>query len=406
VGLHLFRRPVLEQEVATYQKVYAAARTRGETHEGALQQVLVALLASAQFLYRMERPSDLPGAQPVSPFELASRLSYFLWSSAPDDRLLDAAANATLSKDDVLTAQLARMWDDPKSSRFVENFAGQWLGARRIPLHPVAPEIFPEWTPEVANAAATEVAMYFDEFLREDMDFTGFFQGRAHFVNAALGKLYGVEVTGEGTQRLTFGAGERAGYVGLVGFLALTSNDRRTSVPRRGNTIIWNLLCTSLPPTPDIVPKLEATPSSRTVRQYFEHVSEDKHCSLCHDVIDPFGFALDQYDAIGRFRTTYEDGEPIDAVAGAPKSEWFPQGLQLNGLAGVADALTRDPRIKTCAAEKLYTYGMGGLRSDADQRNIAALAQDWETGQLTIKELVRRLVLAKPFRFHAEGAEP
>ena len=407
LGRRLFRRPVLDPELAAYEKVYAAARARAETHDGALEQVLVALLASAQFLYRIEFASGLPGVQPVAAYDLASRLSYFLWSSAPDDALLAAAETETLATDDQLSAQLERMWDDSKSARFVESFAGQWLGARRIPNHPVATAVFPEWTPEVANAAALEVYQYFDEFLRQDLDFSAFFQGRAHFVNAELAKFYGLQVSGEGTQRITVANGERTGYVGLVGFLALTSMDRRTSVPIRGNTILRNLLCTSLPPPPNNVPKLEdGEEKHRTVREYFEHVSEDEICGSCHKVIDPFGFALDQYDAIGRFRTTYEDGQPIDVRVQAPQSEWFPQGLQLNGLGSVADALTQDPRIKTCAAEKLYTYGMGRLLNDVDRRNIAALARDWQTGELTIKQLARRLVLATPFRFQTERTEP
>ncbi len=405
-GLHLFRRPVLEPELLAYQKLYAAARSQGETHEGALQQVLIALLASAQFLYRVELPSDLPGTQPLPPYELASRLSYFLWSSAPDDPLLSAAATDALSTDAELTAQLARMWDDPKSLRFVQNFAGQWLGARQILAHFAAPDVFPEWTPEVATAAADEVYLYFDEFLREDLDFKAFFQGRTHFVNAALGKFYGLQVTGSEMQRVTVANGERTGYVGLVGFLALTSNDRRTSVPRRGNTVLRNLLCTSLPPPPNSVPNPEDDQVRRTTRQYFEYISQDKVCGSCHNVIDPFGFALDQYDAIGRFRTTYEDGVPIDVVVQAPESEWFPQGLTMNGLGGVADALTQDPRTTTCAAEKLYTYGMGRRLNDVDKRNISALAQRWRTGELTFKELARRLVLATSFRFHARETEP
>lgn len=387
VGLRLFRRPLLAAESAAYAKLYAAARQQGELHEGALRQVLVGLLASAQFLYRMEFPGDVPGTVPIGPYELASRLSYMLWSSAPDDELLTAAHNDALSLDDELSAQVSRMWDDARSQRFVTNFAGQWLAARRVPLHAVAADVFPGWTPEIAAAAGQEVLQYFDDFLRQDLDFGGFYLSRAH-------------------QPATLEAGdERQGYLGLVGFLSTTSLDRRTSPMLRGKFILQQLLCVELPPPPPNVPPEIVNPNE-TLREYYTRVDNDPVCGGCHGLTDPFGLALENYDGIGKYRTHYGDGEPISALTTMRASKTFPQGFEIDGITGVAQALTRDPRSKTCLVKNAYTYGLGHQLTEVDQHNIARFAEQWKAEPLMIKDLVARLALSRPFRFRSDGGLP
>jgi hypothetical protein len=407
MGLRLFRRPVLAAESAAYEKVYAAERQRGELHEGALRQVLVALLASAQFLYRMEFPGDVPGTVPIGAYELASRLSYMLWSSAPDDELLTAAQNDALSLDDELSAQVSRMWDDPKSQRFVTNFAGQWLAGRRVPQHAVAADVYPAWTPQIATAAGQEVLQYFDDFLRQDLDFSGFYTSRAHHLNGSLGKLYGVDVTGPETELLpvTFAEGERQGYVGLVGYLTVTSMDRRTSPMLRGKFILQKLLCLELPPPPQNIPPEIGDPGE-TLREYYARVGSDPVCGGCHGLMDPFGLALEHYDGIGRYRTIYDDGEPIEQLVTMRPSRTFPEGFQMAGIEGVAAALARDPRSKSCLVQNAYTYGMGHTLSDVDLDNVTRFAQQWESEPLMIKDMVARLALSKPFRFRSDGGLP
>lgn len=406
VGLRLFRRPLLGAELLPYGQVYVDARSRGETHDGALQQVLVALLTSAQFVFRMEFPSGTPGTEPIGQYELASRLSYLLWSSAPDDALLQAAKSAALTDDAELEAQVARMWDDAKSRRFVENFSGQWLGARRVLAHAVAADVFPEWTPALANSAAQEMYRYFDEFLRNDLDFGDFYTNQTHFVDAPLAKLYGLDLTEPGTQRVTL-EGERRGFVGLVGVLSISSLDRRTSPMMRGRFVLENLLCEALPTPPPNVPKLDQTPNDNlTTREYFESLHGIAECGTCHALVDPFGLALDKFDAIGRYRETYPDGRPIDDAVLMRPNPLFPIGLTLDGIAGVAEALAADPRSKSCLVEKLYSYGLGRVPGEADGDNVQLFAQRWASQPLYIKDLVRQLVLAKPFRFRSDGGLP
>lgn len=406
VGLRLFRRPLLDAELAPYGQVYVDARSRSESHDAALQQVLVALLTSAQFVFRMEFPSGVPGTEPIGQYELASRLSYLLWSSAPDDALLDAAKNAALTEDAELEEQITRMWSDTKSQRFVESFAGQWLGARRLLSHAVAPDVFPEWTPARASSAAQEMYLYFEEFLRQDLDFGDFYTSRTHFVDAPLAKLYGLDLSGAGTQKITL-EGDRRGFVGLVGFLSLSSLDRRTSPMLRGRHILQDLLCEALPTPPPNVPKLDALPNDNlTTRQYFESIHSMDECGTCHELVDPFGLALDRFDAIGRYRETYPDGRPIDDVVSMRPNAVFPDGLKLDGISGVAEALAADPRSKSCLVEKLYSYGLGRVPGEGDGNNVELFVERWAAQPLYIKDLVRQLVLSKPFRFRSDGGLP
>ncbi len=402
-GLRIFRRPLLDTETPIYQKVYTDARARGDLHEAALKQVLVALLASAQFLYRMEFVGEQAGTVPLGPYEVASRLSYLLWSSAPDENLLSAAELGFLSSDDQLAGQLTRMWDDPKSGRFIENFSGQWLLARRVVERPVAPESFPLWSPEAATAATGEIHAFFDDVVRSDRDYLELFSSPLHFVNEPLAKLYGTTASGADLQRVSFDTNGRAGYLGLVGFLTATSMPDRTSPTHRGLRILTNLLCTEIPPPPVDVPPSLPVPDPmepQTFRAKVESISDDPVCADCHLRVDPLGLALENYDGVGQYRIQYENGDPVDA------STRLPDGSNANGLPDVIAWLKRDPRVPSCAVQKLYTYGLGRVPVEVDTRNIEALAEQWQAGSRTVKEAVRRIVLSKPFRYRSDGGLP
>jgi hypothetical protein len=402
VGLRLFRRPLLDSEPPVYEKVYAAARERGDLHDAALEQVLVALLASAQFLYRMEFVGDQAGTVPVSQYELASRLSYLLWSSAPDAQLLSAAERNELSEDDQLAAQFARMLDDDKSTRFVESFAGQWLGARRLADHPTSPEVYPEWSVEVASAAADEVYASFDELLRKDTDYLDLFSSTVRFVNGPLATIYDIELPGTGVQRLDFDTHGRAGYLGSAAFLTMTSLDRRTSPTLRGRSILIHLLCLELDPPSADIPVLdpEPAPEEATLREKVEHISDTPECAACHRLMDPLGLALENYDGIGRYRTEYEDGSAIDA------NVTLDDGTAVSGLPDVIEWVRKQPTAPRCALQKAYAYSLGRAPDDVDARNIDALSRAWQAGPRTFKAALRSVVLSKPFRYRSDGGRP
>ncbi len=400
-GLHLFRRPLLDAELAGYQKAYARARARNESHEGALQEVLTALLVSAQFLYRMEFVPAAAGTQPISPYELATRLSYLLWSSAPDDALLDAAAQSALESDEQLAANVTRLLDDPKARRFAERFGGQWLGAQVVPTIPIDPGQFPLWSAPVALAAGAEIDAYFEQFLHNDLDFRGFFDSRAHFVNSDLAPVYGLNVSGTELQRYDLNGVDRRGFLGLAGFLVLTSFPTRDGPSRRGQQILEHLLCSPLPPEPADMPRYLG--EAPFVRSYLEQFATAPDCASCHAQTDSLGLALESYDGIGFFRTAYSNGAPIDVRSTLPASLAPASGPSVVGLAGLSAALAQSPAFTACTARMLYTYGFGRTVSDDENSNVQALAAQWLSGPPTLQRLILRLVLSPTFRSRSDG---
>lgn len=405
-GLRLFRRPLLDSELAPYAEVYTAARARGDSHDDALELTLVGLLSSAQFLYRMELVGESAGTQPLSPYEIASRLSYLLWSSAPDEALLSAAEGDSLSQDAGLSATLTRMWADPKSERFVKNFAGQWLGARRLATHVVDAGTFPDWSAVVASAAEAEVYDAFGDLLRQDRSWDGFLTGRAHTVDGALASYYGLPQVGAGTQVL-LPDGERAGFLGSVAFLTASSLDRRTSPTLRGRFILARLLCQE-PAPPVGIPELTSSETEGlNLRQRVERISDDPGCKSCHELMDPLGLAFEHYDGVGRYRTTYaEDGTVVDSNVRLAPSTTYPEGLAVSGVGDVVQALANDPALASCFVRNLYTYGLGRVMTSIDEGNTQLLAEQWQAGTMTVKALVEQLVLAKPFRYRSDGGRP
>jgi hypothetical protein len=404
LGLRLLRRPLSGAELANYKSVYGFATQQGETHEGSLQQVLRTLLSSSEFLFRMEFDPDPTSAvrHPLTSYELASRLSYLLWSSAPDDALLAAAANDSLSQDEAIKAHVNRLLADPvRSSRFVQNFYGQWLGARKVASHPVAREIYTAWSSGLADALTQEMYAYFSEFLRTDQSWLEFLTTDRNFVNAPLAAFYGMPApTGEGLQKVTVTSDKRVGFLGLGGFLAVTSQDRRTSPTLRGRLVMINLLC-QMPPPPPItgVPKLEeAAPetdlSKGNVRAVLEKHRQDPGCANCHKIFDPYGLPLEQFDAIGAYRTAYADGSLV-----VPDTELL-DGTKLTGAGELADALTRDVRFQQCIADNLYSYGVGRPISSQDRPVLDSIKNSWSNGQQvpSIRRLLETVTLDASFR--------
>lgn len=414
-GLRVFRRPLAADELATYHGVYSAARELGDDGESAFTLSLQALLSSAEFLYRIEldpQPDSLQ-AHPLTDYELASRLSYFLWSSAPDDELLQAADAGKLTQPAELALLVEQMLMDPKAERFVTNFSGQWLGARQVPSHAALPKFY-LWTPRVARAASQEMRLFFAEFLHADRSWFEFPTADVNYVDAELALLYGIptEMTGFGTfERVEYSADQRRGFFGLAGFLALSSLDRRTSPSKRGHWIAGNLLCQEPPPAPPNVAMLDSEgPSSGSqaadVRARLEEHRREPSCAACHALFDPYGLALEEYDPIGVYRSTYDDGTIVDASVTLPASELRPEGAPLEGLAGLASALASDPRLGHCLAEKLLTYGLGRVVGGDDASHLQRAEQAWLTPGETpsVRRLIQALVATDAFRLRRGGS--
>lgn len=398
-GLRIFRRPLAEEELTTYSNVYYDARELGDDHYASAGLMIQALLSSAEFLYRIEFDADPDSTEkhPLSSFELASRLSYFLWSSAPDDSLLSKATDGSIMDDDVLRQTVTEMLADPKSRRFVLNFAGQWLGARRVVHHPTSPEVYPSWNQEIAEAAAQEMYLYFEEFLQSERSWLEFLQADLNFVNAALAGHYGMPAPATGTVRLENVQDERFGFLGLAGFLAISSFDRRTSPTLRGKWVLLNFMCTEPPPPPpgaDIA-ELDAPGSEPlNIRDALEQHRADPSCANCHAMFDPFGLALEEFDAIGKFRTVYPDNVPID-----PSTDLF--GEPFSGLRGTADIVTSHPDFAPCVAEKMLMFALGRHIYPTDMPYLKQMTDEWlgsdETP--TLARAIQGLVLTETFRY-------
>jgi len=411
-GRRIFRRPLGADEVATYKKVYTAARQLGESHDGSIEQVVRSFLSSAEFLYRVEldpNPSSTD-KHPLNAYELASRLSYFLWSSAPDDTLLASAADNSLLQDDKLGVAVDRMLADPvKGARLVENFTGQWLGARKLPEHAATPAIFPDWSLQVANSLTKEMYLYFSDFLKSDRPWLEFMQADVNFVDASTAKLYGMATpAGTGMQRVENKTDNRFGFAGLAGFLAMSSLGDRTSPTLRGRWVMTNLLCTEPPAPPKDVPQLTAgsLDPTKNVRVALEEHRKSPACATCHALFDPYGLSLEQFDGIGKYRTAYADGAVIDTTTELKPSDVYPNGVAFSGLKGLADTLTKDPKFSQCVQDFMFTYGLGRLISeDTDRPYLNAIQTQWTKGTQSIRSLIHSLVLAETFRYRHGGAK-
>jgi len=430
-GTRIFRRPLTPEEQTTYAKVYATARMQGDDHNASVRLMVESLLASAEFLFRIEYDNnpDSTDKHALSPYELASRLSYFLWSSAPDDQLLSKAADGSLSTDGVLSQAVDYMLTDPanigKSNRFVMNFAGQWLGIRRVVPHPAAPDVYPTWTPALADQASQEMYLYFNEFLRSGRTWLDFMKADINYVSPDLAALYGMPAPAGASAtnlvRVQDVADGRRGFAGLVGFLAQSSPDRRSSPTLRGKWLLMNLMCTIPPDPPANVPKLEAKgdTTNANVRMVLEAHRANPACAACHALFDPFGLALEQYDGIGKFRTTYPNMSAIDpstniepaAATVIGLGTQYPMGVKFAGIEGamgepgVADIVTQNPKFGTCISEKLLAYSVGRLKTDTDQPYLDLVNSAWlkDPTKASIGGLIHGLVSTETFRSRRGG---
>ena len=390
-----WRRPVAPAETAKLTQLVAAARKEGSTTDQALQEAVEALLCSPDFLFHIEHDPAPGGIHAVSPVELASRLSYFLWSSMPDDELLRAGESGDLAKPAVLDAQIARMLDDPRSSALAENFAGQWLEIRNLDSIKPDPDKFPDWGPELKEAMRTETRLFFDAILRENRPVSEFLNARYTFLNEPLAKLYGIEgVKGPQFRRVELATNQRGGILSQASVLAVSSYPSRTSVVLRGKYILDNILGTPPPPPPPDVPALdeESVGTLLSLRQQMEKHRANATCASCHSKMDPLGFALENYDAIGKWRTM--DGKfPVDSTG------TLPDGTEFNGPAAMREALgARLPQFAQCLAEKIMIYALGRGVGVADNRTVSQIERDWAAQGYRFRTLIYEVAHSVPFQ--------
>jgi hypothetical protein len=360
--------------------VYDKAKAVTYTAEQSLQFAITAMLVSPKFLYRIEGDPK-PGLYArVNDLELAARLSYFLWSSTPDDELLRLAETNRLHLPAVYDAQVKRLIADAKSNAFAENFPGQWLEIRSLDaVHPDAKK-FPEWTPDLKEAMRQETSMFFASVLRENRPLSELIDGKYTFLNETLAKYYGIEdVTGPEFRRVDLKTDQRSGVLTQASILTVTSYPNRTSVVLRGKYLLENVFGAAPPPPPPDIPKLdeETVGVAKSLRQQMEQHRSDALCASCHSKMDVLGFGMENYDAIGRWRTV-EGKFPIDSSGSFPNGKSFDGPAQMKAL--LHDNL---PEFTRTIATKVLTYALGRGIEPFDRRTIKEIvnqtaAQDYK----------------------------
>jgi hypothetical protein len=356
------------------------------------------MLVSPHFLFRIERdpdPADPTKVHRISDIELASRLSYFLWSSMPDDELLNLAVAGKLRAPGVLDAQVKRMLDDPKSEALADNFAGQWLETRNLDSVKPDPQKFPEWGPELRNAMKTETRMFFEAMLRENRPIPEFLDARFTFVNDVLAKHYGIpDIAGPEFRRVELTSSQRGGILSHASVLTVSSYPTRTSPVIRGKYILQNILGAPPPPPPPDVPTLdeESVGNVGSLRQQLEKHRSNAMCASCHNRMDVLGFGLENYDAVGKWRSM--DGKfPIDAGG------TFPNGKSFKDPAGMRTLLTEDAGDFTrCLTEKMLTYALGRGLERYDRRTVTEITTKLAASGNKFQTLLYEVVNSLPFQ--------
>ena len=388
-----YRRPVLKSEIAELIKVDERARAAGYNPGQSLQFAITAMLVSPQFVFRIEHdPRGAVGR--ISDVELASRLSYFLWSSMPDAELLRTAEAGKLRVPAVLDAQVQRMFADPKSSALAENFAGQWLELRSLDAQKPDPKRFPEWGPELKEAMRTETTMFFDAVLRDNRPISDFIGGKYSFLNERLAKFYGIPgVTGPEFRRVELLTDQRSGVFTQASILTVSSYPSRTSIVLRGKYLLENVLGAPPPPPPEVFQLDEAAVgTSTTLRQQMEAHRSNAVCASCHSRMDPLGFALENYDAVGHWRT--EDGKfPVDA------SGTFPNGKSFQTPAEMKDVLLANlPEFTRCLTEKMLTYALGRGIESYDRLTVREIIRQTSENNYRLQSMITGIVHSLPFQ--------
>jgi len=392
-GLKAFRRPLLPAELADFVVRYQAGLAQQLDHAAALQEVVRIILASPQFIYRVELDPDATTVHPLSSYELASRLSYLLWSSMPDSTLFTAADGGALNAPDKLMAQVDRMLADSHSRELVDNFAAQWLGARRLNDHVVDTTLYPMWTPALGLTMQQEMGAYFDDFLHGDQTYDHFLTSPVNFVDSKLAAVYGLPDPGGTTlTRVQNTTGQRTGFLGLAGFLTHTSRQDRTAPSIRGKWIVNSLKCLDLELPPNLNPAPLGDPApGQTVRQVLEAHRSNPTCAACHNILDPAGFGLEHFDAIGRYRDNYSNGQPVDSLG------MLSDGSTFNGLLELAAGMSKDPGFVACVARKLFVYGLGRT-ADGSEGYVDQIVTTWQGQGLSLRNLLKAIVVNDTFR--------
>lgn len=404
VAARTFRRPVAPEEMAGVLGLYDGARKRGESWEDAVRLGVRGLLVSPSFLFRIEQDRMGTGPQRITDFELASRLSYFLWSSMPDDPLLAAAIGGKLSDPAVLETQVRRMLADPKARALAENFTSQWLRTKELETSArPATDKFREYTPELRAALGAEPVEFMHGILRDNRPLTDCLDANYTYANETLAKFYGLPaVKGADLQRVALTDRTRGGVLTMGGVLTLTSFPRRTSPVLRGKWVMEEILGTPPPPPPAMIKSLGNSDRAKdglTFRQQLEQHRKNPECAGCHKAMDQLGFGLEQFNPIGAWRTTVSD-KPVDAAGELPDGGKFNGAPELKAL-----LVARKDEFTRNVAGKMLSYALGRGIDNGDWLAVRQIAKSVALDGYKGQRLVLEIVKSFPFQYRQPAAK-
>jgi hypothetical protein len=390
---------VSEGDVSALLEFFESGRREGGGFDRGIQEALTRLLVSPQFLFRLERdPANVASGEVyrIRDIELASRLSFFLWSSIPDDELLDLAEEGRLSEPEVLSSQVDRMLVDPRASALPKNFGGQWLFIRNLAAVDPDASAFPEFDDNLRAAFQRETELFLEHQMREDRPLAELLTADYTFANERLARFYGLRnVYGSHFRPVELTGTQRAGLLGQGSILTVTSYATRTSPVVRGKFLLDNILGAPPPPPPPNVPALEETGAAGTdasMRELMEQHRQNPACAACHTRMDPLGFALENFDGIGQWRTV-DGANEIDA------SGVLPDGTTFGGLAEFRSALlARQGDFVRTFTEKLLTYGLGRSIQAPDLAIVRGILREASSTEYRWSALIRGIVQSQPFQ--------
>jgi mono/diheme cytochrome c family protein len=400
-----YRRPATERDIETLLGFYKAGRSE-EGFDGGIQRAIERILAAPSFLFRIERePAGTPpgAAYRLSDLDLASRLSFFLWNSIPDDELRDAAVRGKLSDRAALEQQVLRMLRDPRSKGLVDNFASRWLELSKISGTVPDTELYPEFDENLREAMEQETKLFLGDQIHENRSVVELLTSDYSFVNERLARHYGIpDIYGDHFRRVTFTDGRRGGLLGQSSVLTVTSYPNRTSVTMRGRWLLANVLGAPPPPPPPDIPALKeagAEGAPRSLRERMELHRKNPACASCHQRMDPLGFALENFDALGKWRAT-SDGVPIDSSA------TFPDGTRFEGVAGLRSLLAghKQDFVRTLSG-KLLAYAVGRGLDYHDLPAVRKIARDAAAADYSWSSIITGIVTSSPFSMAVAGGE-
>lgn len=398
-GSKAFRRPIEDLEVTELLEVFEAGRAQSGAFKDGLRLALAALLQSPAFLYRVEVSPALGDgvAVPLGPYEMASRLSYLLWGSMPDDALFTEAAAGRLSTAAEIEAQARRMLKDPKTEEMVAHFHEEWLSLSRIKGVLKSSEVYPDWSPELRDDLAEETRLFVNDVFFRQGTLDAFLGSSTTFVNARLAAFYGVPAPeGSGFVRVELPKDQRMGFLTQGSFLAMNAKPNQPSPIHRGKFVREKLFCDLLlPPPNNIVIKAPDPKPGSSARERFAEHTKDATCRSCHKLMDPIGFGFEHYDGIGRYLTT-ENGKPIDATGEVVGTD-VPGAF--DGLVELRKKLGASQQVSDCMVTQWFRYGYGRAETEADRCTLARLGQTFTASGRDFRELLVHLAVSDAFRF-------